>query len=92
MINVIVKSEFFIGDKSFGKLKNIERKNPNKNEKGHLYIDDKFECTKEMYDFLTIKNKENKAFVDKIGVIPEVEENTEKTKTRTRKRKSVAQK
>ncbi len=100
MLKVIVTEEFTL--RRFNELKNIERANPNQKEYGHLYVNDKFECNEEMYEFLTIKNNEKRAFIKKIEIIPEKKETTtiivddvvrntigEKPK---RRKKSVAQK
>lgn len=89
MIKVIVTEEFTLG--KFNELKNIERANPNKNEDGHLYVNDKFECNEDMYEYLTIKNKEKRPFIKIIEIILE-KENTEKKTTTRRRKKSVAQK
>lgn len=88
MIKVIVTEEFTLG--RFNELQNIERANINKNEDGHLYVNDKFECNEDMYEYLTIKNKEKRPFIKIIEIIPE-KENTEKKTTTRKRKKSVAQ-
>lgn len=70
MIKVVVTSEFTLG--KFAELKNIERADINKKEEGHLYVGDKFECTKEMADYLTGENKVHRSFVKIIEIIPEI--------------------
>ena len=91
MVRVEVIEEFTLG--KFNELKNIERANPNKNEDGHLYVNDKFECTEEMARYLGGENGEHRAFIKIIEVIPEKKEETTNTEkkaiTRIRKR-SVA--
>lgn len=87
MIKVIVTEEFTLG--RFNELKNIERANTNKNEDGCLYINDKFECNEDMYEYLTIKNNEHRAFIKIIEIIPDKEEIIEEKPKR--RRKSVAQ-
>ena len=92
MIKVIVTKEFTL--QRFNELKNIERANSNKNENGHLYLNDKFECTEEMCKYLTEGNKMKKAFVKIIETIPDkkniIIEQKEETKSR-RKRKSLVE-
>ena len=87
MIKVIVTEDFTLG--RFNELKNIERANTNKNEDGRLYINDKFECNEDMYEYLTIKNNEHRAFIKIIEIIPDKEEIIEEKSKR--RRKSVAQ-
>ena len=70
MVKVEVIGEFTL--EKFNELKNIER--VNKDTFGRLYVKDKFECTKEMADYLLGNNKLNKAFVKVIEVIPEKKE------------------
>ena len=76
MIKVEVIAEFNLKD--FDKLKNIIRKNKDKNEKGKLYEGDTFECSKEMCEYLTGKNPIKKIVVKIIEIKPEkVEESKE---------------
>lgn len=56
----------------FDELQNIERKNPNKNEKGKLYENDEFECNKELADYLLGNNAIHRAVVKVIEVEPEI--------------------
>ena len=72
MIKVEVIEDFTLG--KFNELRNLVRKNPNKNEQGWLYLGDNFECTEEMVEYLTKTNKEGRAFIKVIEVIPEVTE------------------
>ena len=69
MIKVEVIKEFSLG--KFDELKNIKRADENKKEKGMLYINDTFECTKEMADYLTGNNDSKVVVVKVIEVIPE---------------------
>lgn len=71
MIKVEVLEDFTL--KAFGELKNIERFNPMKKEKGKLYLRDTFECSKEMCEYLTGSNPLNKVVVKVIEVEPKVE-------------------
>ena len=87
MIKVEVIEDFTLG--KFNELKNIERANPNKNEDGHLYKNDKFDCNEEMAKYLGGENGEHRAFVKIIEIIPKEVTEEEKPK---RRRKSVAQK
>ena len=57
MIKVEVIEKFNLKD--FSKLKNITRKNENRNKIGELYLGDTFECDKEMVDYLTGNNAFN---------------------------------
>lgn len=79
MVKVIVISDFNLA--KFNELKNLERANKRKNAEGSLYINDKFECTQEMAEYLMKKNLHKKSFVKIIEVIPE------KTKIETTKSK-----
>lgn len=91
MVKVKVIKDFRLG--RFNELKNIIRANLNKKEEGHLYVNDIFECTDDMAEYLIKNNTEKKAFITIIEVIPEKKEKTEDTekKTTTRRRKrSVA--
>lgn len=89
MIKVIVTEDFTLG--RFNELKNIERATSNKNEDGHLYKNDKFECNEEMAKYLGGENGEHRAFVKVIEVVPEKEvENTEKKSITRRRKRSVA--
>lgn len=83
MLKVIVTDEFYLA--KFDELKNIERSSSRKDEKGHLYMNDKFECTEEMADYLTnkTKNPHNKSFVKIIEIIPEKEKIDIKSKRKT---------
>lgn len=72
MIKCEVTREFTLG--KFDELKNIKRKNPERNEKGRLYLDDTFECTEEMADYLTGNNANEDIVVRIIEVVPEKKE------------------
>ena len=69
MIKVEVLEDFTLKD--FGELKNIERGTA-KEEKGKLFKYDKFECSKDMCEYLTGKNPLNRAVVKVIEVEPEI--------------------
>lgn len=98
MVKVMTIENFTL--EKFDKLINIRRKNPNLNEYKHLYVGDTFECDEEMYMYLTEKNKEKRAFVKLIEVVPnknaiqEEKQKSEEQETsltrRRRARKSVA--
>ena len=53
----------------FNELKNIVRKNADKNEEGHLYVGDIFECDKELALYLTGENSQ-KLVVAKVIEVP----------------------
>ena len=55
MIKVQVKERFHLD--RFDELENIQRYDKNKNKEGYLYEKDTFECTEEMVEYLTKKNK-----------------------------------
>ena len=57
----------------FGELKNIERASAKKDE-GELYVGDRFECDKEIADYLNGNNIYGKSFIKILEVIPEVED------------------
>lgn len=68
MIKVEVIEEFCLA--RFNELKNIER--VAKEEKGKLFKGDKFECTKDLADYLLGQNKLNRPVVKVIEVEPEI--------------------
>jgi len=70
MIKVEVLEEFSLG--KFNELKNVERCST-KEQYGKLFKGDKFECSKEMYEYLNGKNPLNKVVVKLIGVEPKDE-------------------
>lgn len=79
----------------FNELKNIVRKNINKNEEGMLYEGDIFECEKELADYLCGNNPLNKKVVTILEVtlkekvetkFPEVEEKVISNKKKKSKR------
>lgn len=87
MIKVQVLENFSL--KAFDELKNIERFNPQKNQKGKLYEKDVFECSEKMCDYLTGNNALNKKVVQIIEIEQPKKEvvanNEEKTKTSKKK-------
>ena len=60
----------------FDKLKNIKRKKLD--TKGKLYVEDVFECTKEMADYLMGNNKNGDVVVKVIEIIPETKKISKK--------------
>ena len=69
MIRVEVIKDFTLEE--FDKLKNIKRKKLD--TKGKLYVEDVFECTKEMADYLMGNNKNGDVVVKVIEIIPKKE-------------------
>ena len=67
MIKCEVIKEFTLG--KFDELKNIKRKRID--TKGKLYEGDTFECTEEMYKYLTGTNDKGITVVKVIEVVPE---------------------
>lgn len=53
----------------FNELKNIKRKNLE--ETGRLFVGDTFECDKNMAEYLLGNNKNNRAYIKVIEVIPD---------------------
>lgn len=92
MVKVQVIEDFSLFSK-FNELKNLKRNNYSRNKEGYLYINDTFECTEDIAEYLINTNAKGKAFVKIIEVIPEEKPKTEK-KTTTRKttRKTIAKK
>ena len=91
MIKVKVIEDFHLG--KFNELKNIARANYNKREEGKLYVNDTFECTEEMAEYLMGKNATKRAFVKVIEVVPEENKkaiDTEKRSSTRRRKRSVA--
>ena len=95
MIRVKVTEDFDYGSekdnfKKFHELKELIRADGMNDKEGHLYIGDMFLCDKDTAEYLTGKNKYNRAFVEIIEVIPEKkEEKTKKTTKRKTKKKEV---
>lgn len=88
MIKAKVIEDFYL--EKFNELKNITRAT-SKKEEGHLYVNDTFECTEEMAEYLLGKNKIKRAFIKIIEVIPEEKTvKTEKKTTTRRRKKSIA--
>ena len=56
--------------KDFDKLKNVKRINGDRNEKGHLYLGDTFECSKSIADYLLGDNNLKKCVIEVIEIIP----------------------
>lgn len=83
MIKVEVIETFNL--ERYNELKNIQRKGAN--TIGMLYVGDKFECEKELADYLLGDNPIKKAVVKVIEVIPEKKEIKEETKTMPKKKK-----
>ena len=82
MIRVKVISSFTLA--RFDELKNIVRKS-NQNQNGWLYVNDEFECTEEMYKYLTETNIYNQKFVEIIEIIPEENKKNSDKKEKTEK-------
>ena len=70
MVKVEVIQEFTL--EKFNEIKNIVRKG--QDEKGKLFVGDKFECTKDIAEYLTGKNAKNVTVVKVIEVIPDIED------------------
>lgn len=94
MVKVKVIENFYLG--RFHEIQNLIR-NSGGNEPGFLYLDDVFECTEDLAEYLTKTNAKQRAFVEIIEVIPEKissikeipeknEKKEEKPKRRTRKK------
>ena len=69
MIKVKVIENFSLG--KFNELKNIVRSNPKQDLEGRLFVNDTFECTEEMAEYLTKTNAQGKPFVEVMEIIPE---------------------
>ena len=86
MVKVKVIENFYLG--RFHEIQNLVR-NSGGNEPGFLYVNDIFECTEDLAEYLTKTNSKQRAFVEVIEVIPEKQEEKiveEKPKRRTRKK------
>lgn len=70
MVVLKVTKEFTLGE--FHKLKNIVRANPRKCDEGRLYVNDEFECDKEMADYIRGKNRFKESYADIVKIIPEI--------------------
>lgn len=77
MVKVKVIENFHLA--KFNELRNLVRAGGNQAD-GYLGINDVFECTEEMAEYLTGKNALGRAFVEVIEVIPEKEEFKEEIK------------
>ena len=71
MIKCIVTKGFTLHE--FDKLKNLKRSGA-RNEKGRLYVNDTFECSKKMADYLTGNNKDKEVVVSIKEIEPEYKE------------------
>lgn len=89
--------------KAFKELRNIERENKEHESAkydGKLFVNDKFECSQEMADYLTGNNPIRKAVVKVIEVEPEITINEEEivkkvfeeNKPKTTKKKKTSKK
>lgn len=70
--------------KAFKELRNIERENKEHESAkydGKLFVNDKFECSQEMADYLTGNNPLRKAVVKIVEVQPEKKEEPKAEKT-----------
>ena len=67
MIKVEVTEEFTLNE--FNKISNLHRKLLN--VEGRLFVGDRFECNKKMFDYLTGNNKQGKVVVKVIELEPE---------------------
>ena len=85
MIKVEVIENFTL--QRFDELKNIER--ATQEVKGKLFAKDRFECSKELTDYLLGNNPLKKAVVKLIEVVPEEETIEEKPKKKKSKSKKV---
>ena len=72
MVKLEALEDFTLG--RFSELKNIVRKDTSKNEDGWVYSGDVFECSEDLYNYLTGANKYGRTFVNVIEVIPEKKE------------------
>lgn len=71
MVKVKATQNFTLG--KFNEIeKTLIRANKEYNEKGHIYINDIFECDKELCDYLMGANKEKHVVVEILEIIPEV--------------------
>lgn len=67
MIKCEVIKDFTL--EKFDELKNVKRRNTNKNKHKELYIGDTFECDEKMTKYLLGDNQKNKKVVKVIEVI-----------------------
>ena len=92
MIRVEVIEEFTLS--RYDELKNIKRKAIE--TEGRLYVGDTFDCTKEMFDYLTGNNLKKKIVVKVVEIIPEVKKEVVKEKIKekpkTTKKKKTSKK
>lgn len=69
MIKVKVIEDFTLA--RFDEIKDTIVRASARNQDGHLYQNDTFECDLELAEYLTKTNKLNRAFVEVVEVIPE---------------------
>lgn len=91
MVKVIVIEKFSYFGK-FDLLKNLVRANTSKNDEGYLYVNDIFECTEDIAEYLTKTNKLNRPFVKILEVIPDIKNIEKKETKRKTTKKSIAKK
>lgn len=91
MIKVEVIEEFTLD--RFDEIKDtLVRKNEERNEEKHLYVDDTFECDRDLADYLMGENRFKRAFVKIIEVAPDKVKEEKETKPKAKTKKSVAKK
>ena len=93
MVKLEAVEEFTLG--KFKELKNLVRKDKNKDRDGFVYEGDTFECDEQMRDYLLGDNKYKRAFARVIEVIPEKKEEPkveEKVETPKSKKKITIKK
>lgn len=86
MIRVIVIKKFTL--KKFDELKNLKRYNPNLSKYGQLYVNDEFNCTKDMANYLMGNNKDGEVVVRVIEVEPEIKVLETRTQKKATKKKT----
>lgn len=89
MIRCKATSKFTL--EKFDELKNLKRAT-GENAKGHLYVNDEFECEQAMADYLFGNNKYGKSFVEILEVIPEVTPQDDKPIKQTKSKKKKTSK
>ena len=92
MVKCEALKEFGCKTFNFNELKNIVRKDKNKNAEGQIYIGDTFECNDELAKYLSGENPLKQIAVETIEVTPESVDNVDKVvdkPKRGRRKKNV---
>lgn len=90
MVKVKVIEDFTLG--RFAEIKDTLERCGGKNQEGYLYVGDIFKCDNDLADYLMKTNKEGRAFVEVVEIIPEEDKSKEKDNEKEVKPKKTTNK